>query len=80
FVMAGLATLNQRFLSRAFASADATTIFPFVFMRLPFGALLGFLVFQELPGIWVWVGGAVIFSAAVYLAKNDTHSDGKVSL
>lgn len=75
-VMAALATLNQRFLSRAFASADATTIFPFVFMRLPFGALLGFLVFQEMPAIWVWAGGAVIFGAAFYLAREG----GKPSL
>ncbi|MDA1324966.1 MAG: DMT family transporter [Proteobacteria bacterium] len=78
-VMAGLATLNQRFLSRAFAAADATAVFPFVFMRLPFGALLGFLVFQELPGIWVWLGGAVIFGAAFYLARQES-GGGKVSL
>lgn len=78
--MAALATLNQRFLSRAFASADATAIFPFVFMRLPFGAALGFLVFQELPGIWVWIGGAVIFGAAFYLAREGGKASGKVSL
>ena len=69
----GLATLNQRFIGRAFASADATTIFSFVFLGPPFGALLGFLVFQELPGIWVWVGGAVIFGAAYHLARNDAN-------
>jgi drug/metabolite transporter (DMT)-like permease len=79
-VMAGLATLNQRFLARAFAAADATSVFPFVFMRLPFGALLGFLVFQELPGVWVWVGGAVIFGAAFYLAREGGKAAGKVSI
>lgn len=77
-VMALLATLNQRFLSRAFAAADATVIFPLVFMRLPFGALLGFAVFREVPGLWVWGGGAVIFGAALYLAR--TGSGGKSSL
>jgi len=79
-VMAALATLNQRFLSRAFAAADATVVFPFVFMRLPFGALLGFVVFRELPGVWVWLGGAVIFGAAFYLARHDAGRGGKVSL
>jgi drug/metabolite transporter (DMT)-like permease len=73
-------TLNQRFLGRAFASADATIIFPLVFMRLPFGALLGFFILQEVPGIWVWAGGAVIFGAAVYLARTNTVSGGKVAL
>lgn len=78
--VAGLATLNQRFLGRAFAAADATVIFPLVFLRLPFGALLGFAVFQEVPGPWVWAGGAVIFCAALYLARNKTGSSGKVPL
>jgi len=79
-VMAALATLNQRLLSRAFAAADATAMFPFLFMRLPFGAALGFMVFHELPGIWVWLGGAVIFGAAFYLAREGGKTAGKISL
>ena len=75
-VMAVLATLNQRCIGRAFAAADATAVFPFVFMRLPFGALLGFMVFRELPGLWVWIGGAVIFAAAFYLARHDANRSG----
>lgn len=79
-VMAALATVNQQCLSRAFAAADATAVFPFVFMRLPFGAAMGFVFFQELPGVWVWAGGAIIFGAAFYLAREGGKSSGKVSL
>ena len=75
-VMAALATLNQRCLARAFAAADATAVFPFTFMRLPFGAALGFVFFTEIPDFWVWIGGAVIFGAAFYLAREG----GKPSL
>tara|TARA_B100000676_G_scaffold313207_1_gene392284 strand:- start:39950 stop:40861 length:912 start_codon:yes stop_codon:yes gene_type:complete len=71
-IIAALATLNQRFLGRAFASTDATAVYPFLFMRLPFGAALGLAVFQEIPSIWVWIGGVVIFGAALYLARSDT--------
>ncbi len=78
-VVAALATLNQRFLGRAFAATDATAVFPFIFMRLPFGAALGFAVFQEIPDLWVWLGGAVIFGAALYLARSDT-GGGKPAL
>ncbi|NKB21746.1 MAG: EamA family transporter [Alphaproteobacteria bacterium] len=78
-VIAALATLNQRFLGRAFAATDATAVFPFIFMRLPFGAALGFAVFQEIPDLWVWLGGAVIFGAALYLARSDT-GGGKPAL
>jgi drug/metabolite transporter (DMT)-like permease len=65
------ATLNQRFLSRAFAAADATAVVPFDFARLPFAAAIGFAVFGELPDVWVWVGGIVIFAASVYLIHRE---------
>ncbi len=65
------ATLNQRFLSRAFATADATAVLPFDFARLPFAGVIGFVVLAELPDIWVWIGGAVIFGASVYLARRE---------
>lgn len=71
-IVAALATLNQRFLARAFAATDATAVFPFIFMRLPFGAVIGFTAFGEVPDLWIWLGGAIIFGAALYLARSDT--------
>lgn len=65
------ATMNQRFLSRAFHAAEATAVLPFDFARLPFAAVIGWLVFAEFPDVWVWIGGAVIFSASVYLAHRE---------
>ena len=66
------ATLNQRFLSRAFAAADATAVLPYDFSRLPFAALVGWFVFSELPDFWVWVGGAIIFAASIYIAHRES--------
>ncbi len=65
------ATLNQRFLSRAYAAADATAVLPFEFARLPFAAIIGFLAFSELPDIWAWTGGGVIFSASIYMVRRE---------
>jgi drug/metabolite transporter (DMT)-like permease len=65
------ATLNQRFLSRAYAAADATAVLPFEFTRLPFAAVIGFLAFRELPDIWAWLGGAVIFGASLYMVQRE---------
>jgi drug/metabolite transporter (DMT)-like permease len=66
------ATLNQRFLSRAFHVAEATAVLPFDFARLAFAAVIGWIAFSELPDIWVWVGGAIIFVASVYLAHRES--------
>ncbi len=65
------ATLNQMFLSRAFAIADVTVVLPFDFSRLLFAVAIGYAVFAELPDIWVWVGALVIFAASVYLAHRE---------
>ena len=72
FAVGFFATLNQRFLSRAYAAADATAVLPFEFTRLPFAAILGFLTFGELPDIWAWLGGAVIFGASLYMVRRET--------
>jgi drug/metabolite transporter (DMT)-like permease len=69
------ATLNQRFLSRAFAASEATAVLPFDFARLPFAALVGWIVFAEVPDIWVWVGGAVIFLSSVYIARREAQTN-----
>lgn len=69
------ATLNQRFISRAFAAADATAVLPFDFARLPFAAVIGFLAFAELPDLWVWVGGAVIFASSVYIGHREARAE-----
>lgn len=66
------ATLNQRFLSRAYAAADATAVLPFEFARLPFAAIIGYFAFRELPDLWAWVGGAVIFGASLYMVRRET--------
>ena len=66
------ATLNQRFLSRAYAAADATAVLPFEFTRLPFAAVIGFLAFAELPDVYAWLGGAVIFGASLDMVRRET--------
>ena len=62
-------TLTQRCLTRAYAAADATVIMPFDFTRLIFSALLGLILFQEFPEIWVWIGGFVILIGVLWLAR-----------
>lgn len=66
FGIGALATLSHRTMNRAYALSDLTLLQPLEFVRLPFAALLGFLLFRESPDVWVWVGGAVIFAASFY--------------
>ena len=62
-------TMTQRCLTRAYAAADATVIMPFDFTRLIFSALLGFILFQEFPDIWVWAGGLIILCSVLWMGR-----------
>jgi drug/metabolite transporter (DMT)-like permease len=64
----GLAgTVAHYCMSRALGQADTTVVVPFDYLRLPVIALMAFLVLGEVPGVWVWLGGAVIASSGIYM-------------
>jgi drug/metabolite transporter (DMT)-like permease len=65
------ATCGQIGLTRAFAAADASAVLPFDFSRLIFVAALGYLLFNEVPDIWTWVGAAVVVTSTVYIARRE---------
>lgn len=67
--------LVQRTLMRGFAATDATLVMAFNFVRLPIAALAGFVFFSEIPEIWVWIGGAVIFASTVLLAQSENKAE-----
>lgn len=68
FVIALTGTLGQYMLVEALSGADAQVVMPLDFMRLIWTALLGFLLFREVPDVFVWVGAAMIFTSATYVA------------
>ena len=70
-LLGGVATLSHLCLTRSYSMADASAVLPFDYTRLPFVALFAYLIFGEVPGIWTWVGGAVIAGAAIYIARRE---------
>ena len=56
---------------RAYRAADASVVMPFRYVSLLFAAAFGYLLFDERPDLWTWVGAAVIVSAALYTARRE---------
>lgn len=67
-VQGALGALNQTMVTRAFQLADASLVAPIDFLRLPFVAILAFVLFQEVSGMSTWIGAAVIFVATMIMA------------
>jgi drug/metabolite transporter (DMT)-like permease len=66
-----LGTLSWLSMTRAFFLADASAVVPFEFLRLPFAALVAYLWFAEVPSVWTWIGGTLIFGATAYIAERE---------
>jgi len=64
-----LASAANFALTKAFQEGDITAVSPLGFTRLLFSAAVGYVVFAEVPAIWVWVGGALIVGAGTILAR-----------
>lgn len=71
-ILGACGTIAPYCVARAMREMDASVVAPFDFLRLPFTALAGFLLFLETPGTWTWVGAAVIVGATTYIARRET--------
>ena len=60
-------TVGQLLFTQSLKIADATLVMPFDFTKLIWASFLGFLIFSEVPDVWVFVGGAIIFASTSYL-------------
>ncbi|MEQ8193121.1 MAG: DMT family transporter [Rhodospirillales bacterium] len=62
--------------AEAFKAADLSAVLPVEFSRLIWISLLGFFLFGEVPEIWTWLGGIMIFSANLYIAIRERKLKG----
>jgi S-adenosylmethionine uptake transporter len=66
-----LGTLAHLSVARAYLTADASACAPYEFARLPYAALIGYLLFGEVSDGWTWVGAAIIAGAVIYVAHRE---------
>lgn len=58
--------------ARAFASADASAVMPFDFLRLPIAVSLAWLVFAETTDLYTWIGAAMIFAGSYFITWRES--------
>jgi drug/metabolite transporter (DMT)-like permease len=68
FVMLGvLGGLGHYFVVRAFELAPAPFVSPFNYAQILTAALVGFLVFGQLPDLWTWCGAGIIAASGLFI-------------
>jgi drug/metabolite transporter (DMT)-like permease len=66
-----LGTVSWLAFLRAFTLADASAVMPYEFARLPFVAVLAYLIYGETPDLWTWIGAAVVFASNIFIAHRE---------
>ena len=69
--MGALALSGHFAITRAFQRAPVSVVAPFEYSALVWATLLGFVVFGEFPGAYVWLGVAIIVAAGLYSAHRE---------
>lgn len=77
FAVCGLlGSLGHWCLTEAFRLADLSATQPVKFLDLAWAALLGFFLFNDVPGWTTYVGAAVIFASATWMARQEAGRQG----
>ena len=74
FATAALATTGHYCMTRAFKAAEVSAVQPFTFLQLVWATLLGLMLFDEHPDLWIALGGALIVTAASWMAHREVQS------
>ena len=68
FIAAGIFNgMAHFFIIEALRTGEASIVAPIRYTALLWAALLGFLVWGDVPGVWLWVGAAVIIGSSLYM-------------
>jgi drug/metabolite transporter (DMT)-like permease len=70
-LVAAFGTVGHLLFNEAFRHADATVLMPLDFTKLIWASLIGFFAFGQIPDLWTWIGGAVIFTSATYISYRE---------
>ena len=52
--------------------SDTSFVMPLQFTNLIWLSFIGYALFSELPNLWTWIGGSIIFSAVIYITFRES--------
>jgi drug/metabolite transporter (DMT)-like permease len=62
---------GQWMITKGLTLGDASALAPLDYSRIVYAAVLGFILFGEIPGVWSFVGMGIIVAASIYLVMTE---------
>ncbi len=69
-----LSSVGHLAIAQAFREAEASAVVPADFTRLAWAAILGYLVFAEIPDVWTVTGAGIIFASTTFISYREARS------
>lgn len=66
-----LGIIGQGMFTHGVGLGETSFVMPFDYMRIVYAFFLGIIWFSEVPGVWSFVGAAVIIGTSVYLLRTE---------
>ncbi len=71
-VLVGILGISgQGLITHGWTLGDVTALVPLDYSRIVYSAVLGYLVFGEMPGLWSFAGMAIIVASSLYLVLTE---------
>jgi drug/metabolite transporter (DMT)-like permease len=70
-LLAAAGTAAPYCLVRGLVHAEVSIVEPIEYLRLPFTAMMAWLIFSETTDYWTWVGAAIIAASTWYMAQHE---------
>ena len=67
-----LSTGSQLIGTQALKEGDMNVLLPLDFFKLIWSSIISYVFFSEIPGIYTWIGGTMIFAGATYIAFRES--------
>ena len=71
-LMAAFALAAHYVFAAAFVRAEVSVLAPFEYTMLLWTIAIGYLVWDELPTLNMWIGAALIIAAGIYVAHRES--------
>lgn len=69
--MAAFAAMGELLIIKSLEIAQASVLAPMHYSLIIWGTFWGWLVFDQLPDLWTWVGAAIIIATGLYLIHRE---------
>ena len=66
-----IAASGQYCMIRGYKEAEASAAQPLEYVRLVYAALIGYVVFAEVPTVYTWAGAALIIASSLYTIRRN---------